>query len=79
MVIMVKELFSKCKENAKEGRGTYLSGTKRLATLLKKEVMKYQEDSKLDYELGVITKEEHQKEINMVELMLKSINCMQIS
>ena len=75
---MVKELFKKLMLNAFDGRGTHLSGTKRLATMLRKEVLKYNEDSKLDFELGVITEDERQKDLEMLDLMLKSLDLMEI-
>lgn len=51
----------------------YLSGHKNTKTRLEKMVKRYKEDSEIDYELGVISKETYDYEIAIHDLMVENL------
>lgn len=67
-------IFTEMKAEAKTGYIFYIPYTsKTKLTAIAKLVDRFEEDSKLDHDLGVITHEEHLKEMAMVESMRHSI------
>ena len=51
----------------------WLSGTKRKRTIMYKETSIYEKDAKIDYELGVISKEEYEIEMKSVQLLEQAL------
>lgn len=51
----------------------YMSGTKNKKTAMEKMLKAYKEDSELDRELGVISKEEYEIEAKAAEILEKSL------
>lgn len=75
-----KEVFQKaqreaedCIKNNELNVIVYMSGTKNKRTMLEKLLAKYKEDSDLDFELGVISKDVHDFEMKSYEIIKKSI------
>ncbi len=76
----VKEVFRKaqreaedCIKNNELNVIVYMSGTKNKRTMLEKLLKEYKEDSDLDFELGVISKDVHDFEMKSYEIIKKSI------
>lgn len=57
-----REYFCYIKQKVRKGEKVipWLSGTKRKRTMMYKETSRYEKDAKIDYELGVISKEEYE-------------------
>lgn len=61
-----RRLFAEIKNELKDGRKDlvhHISGTSNKRTRMCKIVERYRDDTKIDYELGVITREEYELEI----------------
>ncbi len=52
---------------------TYMSGSKQKKSKMEKMLKKYKEDSILDCELGVISKDIHEFEMKVAEILEKSL------
>lgn len=75
-----KEIFRKAQRDAEEHVKknelnfiVYMSGTKNKCTMLENLLKEYKEDSDLDFELGVSSKESHDFEMRIYEILKKSI------
>lgn len=70
-----REIFCYIKRKVRNGENVipYLSGTKRKRTMMYKETSRYEKDAKIDYELGVINKEEYEIEIKSVRLLEQAL------
>lgn len=70
-----REFYSYIKQNVRKGEKIipYLSGTKRKRTMMYKETNRYEKDAKIDYELGVISKEEYEIEMETVQLLEQAL------
>lgn len=66
-----REYFCYIKQKVRKGEKVipWLSGTKRKRTMMYKETSRYEKDAKIDYELGVISKEEYEIEMKSVQLL----------
>lgn len=51
----------------------YLSGTLKKRSMMYKETGRYEKDAQIDYELGIITKEEYEFEMKTVRLLEKAL------
>lgn len=70
-----RRLFNDCKHNAKKGVDVipYVSGTINKRTRMYKIAARYKEDADIDFELGVINKDEYDTEIMAVRLFEKML------
>lgn len=71
-----REHFNFIKKQIKRGNENtipYLSGTINKRTKMYKETKRYFDDAKIDYELGVIDKEEYELEIKAIRLLEKAL------
>ena len=75
-----KEIFRKAQRDAEEyvkknemNFTVYMSGTKNKRTMLEKLLKEYKENSDLDFELGVISKDVHDFEMRIYVILKKSI------
>lgn len=70
-----REYFCEIKRNARKGEKVmpWLSGTKNKRTMMYKEASRYEQDANIDYELGVISKEEYEIEIKAVQLLEQAL------
>lgn len=51
----------------------YLSGTMQKRTKMYKEIYRYESDAKIDFELGIISKEEYEIEMKAIKLLEQSV------
>lgn len=51
----------------------YLSGTMQKRTKMYKEIYRYESDAKIDYELGIISKDEYEIEMKAIRLLEQSV------
>lgn len=68
--------FNDIKHRVKKGESDfilYMSGTSNKRTRLYKENAKYEDDAKIDYKLGIISKEEYEIEIKSVRIFERSL------
>lgn len=68
--------FNDIKYRVKKGESKfvlYMSGTLNKRTRLYKEAARYEDDAKIDYELGIISKEEYEIEIKSVRIFEQSL------
>ena len=75
-----KEIFRKAQRDAEEyvkknelNFTVYMSGTKNKRTMLEKLLKEYKENSDLDFELGVVSKDVHDFEMRIYVILKKSI------
>lgn len=71
-----REQFNFIKHELKRGNENimpYLSGTMKKRTMMYKETYRYEENAKIDYELGVIGKNEYEIEMKAVRLLEKAL------
>lgn len=70
-----RRLFNTCKHNAKRELDVipYISGTKNKRTRMYKMAARYREDAEIDFELGVINKDEYDLDIKAVRLFEKML------
>ena len=71
-----RRVFADLKLSVKLGKKNimpYLSGTQIKKTKMYKEVKRYREDAEIDYELGVIKKDEYETEIEAVRMFEKAL------
>lgn len=60
-------------KNGEENKIPYLSGTMNKRTRMYKEAKRYEDDAQIDFELGVINKEEYELEIKAVRVFEKAL------
>lgn len=71
-----REQFNFIKHELKRGNENimpYMSGTMKKRTMMYKETHRYEEDAKIDYELGVIGKNEYEIEMRAVRLLERAL------
>ena len=70
-----REYFCYIKQKVRKGEKVipWLSGTKRKRTMMYKETSRYEKDAKINYELGVISKEEYEIEMKSVQLLEQAL------
>lgn len=70
-----REYFCYIKQKVRKGEKVipWLSGTKRKRTMMYKETSRYEKDAKIDYGLGVISKEEYEIEMKSVQLLEQAL------
>ena len=71
-----RRAFNDCKYNVikkREDTIPYLSGTLNKRTRMYKEAKRIREDAQIDYELGVINKDQYEIEIKAVNLFEKAL------
>lgn len=71
-----RKQFNFIKHEVKKGNENimpYLSGTANKRTKMYKEVSRYESDARIDYELGVISKNEYEIEMKTVRLLEKAL------
>lgn len=68
--------FNEIKHQVKQGNEKillYLSGSKNKRTAMYKEVARYEKDANIDFELGIIEKDEYEIEIKSVKIFEQSL------
>lgn len=71
-----REQFNFIKHEIRKGREDvipYMSGTCNKRTRMYREAKRYKEDADIDFELGVISKDEYEFEIKAVRLLEKAL------
>ena len=71
-----REQFNLIKREVKKGRDNvipYLSGTSKKRSMMYRETSRYEKDAQIDYELGIIAKEEYEIEMKTVRLLEKAL------
>lgn len=79
----VQEVFREMVRFAKANRGRvdiayYVSGSQKKKTMLEKMLQKYIDDADIDFELGILNKDEHFHEMEVAKVIENSLNGYQV-
>lgn len=79
----VKEVFMEIVRFAKANRGRidvayYVSGSQKKKSMLEKMLQKYIEDADIDFELGILNKDEHFHEMEVAKVVENSLKNYQV-